>query len=64
VFLGNIGCPVKDIGHLSLLRVKYMTINKELVLNLDTLVLKGGRGAIRKGIGILEFNYTRLARSL
>jgi hypothetical protein len=48
MLLGDISHTVKDISHLSLLRVEHATINKELVLNLDPLVLKRGGGAIRK----------------
>ena len=49
MLLSNVRRVIKDIGYLGLLRVKYTTINKEFILNLDILVLKGGGGAIYKG---------------
>jgi hypothetical protein len=53
VLLSNVYYIVKDIGHLSLLRVEYAAINKEFVLNMDPLVLKRGGGAIYEGLRVL-----------
>jgi hypothetical protein len=33
-----------------------MVVNKEFVLNLDTLVLKGGGGAIYKRVGVFQLD--------
>jgi hypothetical protein len=57
MFLGNVGYIIKDISHLSLGGVKYIVINRELVLYLDLLVLKEGRDAIYKRARICELNY-------
>jgi hypothetical protein len=64
VFLCNISYIVKDISHIGLGRIKYKTINNKLVFNLDLLVLKCGRDAIYKRIGVLKLDYSRFIRPL
>lgn len=64
MLLGDIGRTVEDISHLSLLRVEHATIDKELVLNLDPLVLKRGGGAIRKRLWVFELDRKRVGVSL
>ena len=58
MFLSNIRYIIKDIGYLSLLRIEYPVVNKELILNIDSPVLKRGRGAIYKGVRVFKLNYT------
>jgi hypothetical protein len=50
VFLSSISYIIKDISYLSLLKVKYITINKKFILNLDLLVLKEVRTLFIKGL--------------
>ena len=64
MLLSNISYIVKDISYLSLYRVKYITINKKLVLNLDLLVLKSKRDAIYKRIKVFKLDYKQVVRSL
>ena len=63
MLLSNIHRVIKDIGYLGLLRVEHTTINKEFILDLDTLVYKGGGGAIRKGFRVLKLNYKGAVKS-
>ena len=64
MLLSNISYIVKDISYLSLYKVKHITINKELVLNLDLLVLKSKRDAIYKRIRVFKFDYKQVVKSL
>ena len=64
MLLSNISYIVKDISYFSLYKVKYITINKKLVLNLDLLVLKSKRDAIYKRIRILKLDYKQVVKSL
>jgi hypothetical protein len=57
VFLSNINYIVKDISYFSLYKVKYKTINKELILNLNLLVFKYKGNTIYKRIKVLKLNY-------
>jgi hypothetical protein len=57
VLLSNINYIVKDISYFSLYKVKYKTINKELILNLNLLVLKYKGDTIYKRIKVLKLNY-------
>ena len=63
MLLSNISYIVKDISYLSLYKVKHITINKKLVLNLDLLVLKSKRDAIYKRIRVFKLNYKQVIRS-
>jgi hypothetical protein len=40
VFLGDVGRTVKYVGHLSSLLAKEVIINKELIFDLDILIIK------------------------
>jgi hypothetical protein len=64
VFLNSINCVIKDISHFSLLRVKYITINKKLILNLNLLVFKEGGDAIYKRVRVYKLDYKRVVVSL
>jgi N6-adenosine-specific RNA methylase IME4 len=57
VLLSNISYIVKDISYFSLYKVKYKTINKELILNLNLLVLKYKGDIIYKRIKVFKLNY-------
>jgi hypothetical protein len=57
VLLSNIGYIIKDISYLSLYKVKYKTINKELVFNLNLLVLKYKGDVVYKRIKVFKLNY-------
>jgi hypothetical protein len=57
VLLNNINYIIKDISYFSLYKVKYKTINKELILNLNLLVLKYRGDAIYKRIKVFKLNY-------
>ena len=63
MLLNNISYIVKDISYLSLYKVKYITINKKLVLNLDLLVLKSKRDAIYKRIKVFKLDYKQVIKS-
>jgi N6-adenosine-specific RNA methylase IME4 len=63
VLLSNINYIVKDISYFSLYKVKYQTINKELILNLNLLVLKYKGDVIYKRIKVLKLNYKSVAMS-
>ena len=63
MLLCNAGRTVKDIGYPCLLRVKHTIVNYELVLDLDTLVLKGRGATIRKRVGVFKFNRSWVVRS-
>jgi hypothetical protein len=58
VLLSNISYIVKDISYFGLYKVKYKSINNKLILNLNLLVLKYGRDAIYKRIGVFKLNYS------
>ena len=64
MLLSNINRLIKDINYSSLYRVKYITINKKLVLDLDLLVLKSKKDAIYKRIKIFKLDYKQVVRSL
>ena len=57
MLLSNIGYIIKDISYLSLYKVKYKTINKELVFNLNLLVLKYKGDVVYKRIKVFKLNY-------
>jgi hypothetical protein len=57
VLLSNISYIVKDISYFSLYRVKYKTINKELILNLNLLIFKYKRDIVYKRIKVFKPNY-------
>jgi hypothetical protein len=57
VFLSNISYIIKDISHFSLYKVKYKTINKELIFNLNLLIFKYKGDVIYKRIKVLKLNY-------
>jgi hypothetical protein len=57
VLLSNINYIIKDISYLSLYKVKYKTINKEFILNLNLLVLKYKGDAVYKRIKVFKLNY-------
>jgi hypothetical protein len=57
VFLSNISYIVKDISYLSLYKLKYKTINKKLIFNLNLLVFKYKGDIIYKRIKVLKLNY-------
>jgi hypothetical protein len=42
MLLSNISYIIKDISYFSLYKVKYKTVNKELILNLNLLVTNLG----------------------
>ena len=64
MFLNSIGYIIKDINYFSLLRVKYITINKKLIFNLDLLVLKGRGDAIYKRVRVYKLDYRQVVMSL
>jgi hypothetical protein len=57
VLLSNISYIIKDISYFSLYRVKYKTINKELILNLNLLIFKYKRDIVYKRIKVFKPNY-------
>jgi hypothetical protein len=57
VLLSNISYIIKNISYFNLYKVKYKTINKELILNLNLLVFKYKRDAIYKRIKVFKLNY-------
>jgi hypothetical protein len=57
VLLSNISYIVKNISYFSLYRVKYKTINKKLILNLNLLILKYRGDTIYKRIKVFKLNY-------
>jgi hypothetical protein len=57
VLLSNISCIIKNISYFSLYKVKYKTINKELILNLNLLVFKYMGDTIYKRIKVFKLNY-------
>jgi hypothetical protein len=63
VLLSNISDIIKDISYLSLFRVKYITINKKLIFNLNPLVLKRKGDAIYKRVKVFKLNYKRVIKS-
>jgi hypothetical protein len=57
VLLNNINCIIKDISYSSLYKVEYIIINKELILNLNLLILKSKRDTIYKRVKVFKLNY-------
>jgi hypothetical protein len=57
VLLSNISYIIKDISYFSLYRIKYKTINKKLILNLNLLVFKYKGNTIYKRIKVFKLNY-------
>jgi hypothetical protein len=57
VFLNNINYIIKGISYYSLFKVKYITINKEFIFNLNLLILKKREDVIYKRIKVYKFNY-------
>jgi hypothetical protein len=57
VFLNNVNYIVKNISYFSLLKVKYITINKKLIYNLSLLIFKKGGDTIYKRIKVYKLNY-------
>ena len=57
MLLSNINYIIKDISYFSLYKVKYKTINKELILNLNLLVFKYRGDVIYKRIKVFKLNY-------
>jgi hypothetical protein len=57
MLLSNINYIVKNISYFSLYKVKYKTINKKLILNLNLLVFKYKRDIIYKRIKVFKLNY-------
>ena len=57
MLLNNINYIIKDISYFSLYKVKYKTINKELILNLNLLIFKYKEDIIYKRIKVLKLNY-------
>jgi hypothetical protein len=57
VLLSNISYIIKDISYSSLYKVKYITINKELIFYLNLLVLKSKGNTIYKRIKVFKLNY-------
>jgi hypothetical protein len=62
VLLSNISYIVKDISYFSLYKVKYITINKELIFYLNLLILKSKRDTIYKRIKVFKLNYSRFIK--
>jgi hypothetical protein len=57
VFLNSVSYIVKNISYFSLLKVKYITINKKLIFNLNLLVFKKGGNAIYKRVKVYKLDY-------
>jgi hypothetical protein len=57
VFLSSVSYIVKDISYFSLLKVKYITINKKLILNLNLLIFKKGGDTIYKRVKVYKLDY-------
>ena len=58
MLLSNIKYTIKNISYFNLYKVKYKTINKELILNLNLLVLKYKGDTIYKRIKVFKLNYS------
>jgi hypothetical protein len=56
VLLSNISYISKDISYFNLYKVKYKTINKELIFNLNLLVFKYRGDIIYKRIKVFKLN--------
>jgi hypothetical protein len=63
MLLSNICYIIKNISHFSLLKVKYIAINKEFVFDLDLLIFKRKKDAIRKWFWVFKFNYNSVIKS-
>ena len=57
MLLSNISYIIKDISYFNLYKVKYKTINKELILNLNLLILKYRGDTVYKRIKVFKLNY-------
>ena len=57
MLLSNINYIIKDISYFSLYKIKYKTVNKELILNLNLLILKYRGDTIYKRIRVFKLNY-------
>jgi hypothetical protein len=57
VFLSNINYIIKDISYFNLYKVKYIIINKELIFNLDLLILKSKKDIVYKRVKVFKLNY-------
>jgi hypothetical protein len=57
MLLNNIGYIIKYISYFSLYKIKYKTINKEFVLNLNLLILKYKGDIVYKRIKVFKLNY-------
>jgi hypothetical protein len=57
VLLSNINYIIKGINYFSLYKVKYKTINKKFIFNLNLLVFKYKGDTIYKRIKIFKLNY-------
>ena len=57
MFLSYISYIIKDISYFNLYKGKYITINKELILDLNPLILKERRGTIYKRVKVFKLNY-------
>ena len=64
MLLNNINYIIKDISYFNLYKVEYITINKELVFNLNLLILKNKRDIIYKRVKVFKLNYIRVIKSL
>jgi hypothetical protein len=63
VFLNNISYIIKNIGHFSLYKVKYKSINNKLIFNLNLLVFKYREDVIYKRVKVFKLNYNRIIKS-
>jgi hypothetical protein len=57
MFLNSVNYIIKKVNYFSLLKVKYITINKKLIFNLNLLFLKEGGDAIYKRVKVYKLNY-------
>jgi hypothetical protein len=57
VFLNNINYIIKNINYFNLYKIKYIIINKELILNLNLLILKNKRNIVYKKVKVFKLNY-------
>ena len=60
MFLSYINYIIKYISYFNLYKGKYITVNKELILNLNLLVLKERGGAVYKRVKVFKLNLTIL----
>ena len=57
MFLSYINYIIKDISYFNLYKSEYIIIKKELILNLNLLILKKRRGIIYKRVKVFKLNY-------